>query len=69
MAMSRGVTHPLFHVCGFTPQLNWQFVHQHSLAKFGNKYDMKVNKFNVPSHLLASDVSFEKNLKTVEFFW
>jgi len=35
---------------------------------------MKVNKFNVPSHLLASyieksDVSFGKNLKTAEFFW
>jgi len=35
---------------------------------------MKVNNFNIPSHLLASsieksDVSFEKNKKTAEFFW
>jgi len=52
-----GVTHPLFHICGVAPQL--AICPSHSLAKFGNKYDMKVNKFNVPSHLLAS--SLEKS--------
>jgi len=61
----------LFHICGVAPQL--AICPSHSLAKFGNKYDMKLNKFNVPSHLLASsieksDFSFEKNKKTAEFF-
>ncbi len=60
------MTHPLFHICGVAPQL--AICPSHSLAKFGNKYDMNVNKLNVPSHLLGSsiqktDVSFEKKKK------
>jgi hypothetical protein len=66
------VTHPFcFIFVGVAPLL--AICPSHSLAKFGIKYDMKVNKFNVPSHLLGSsleksDFSFEKNKKTAEFF-